>query len=145
MVCHHCRPCNCDKEPLEWWKLLITTCVTVASALNIGNKPWTKIFTAYFFAVLWLMTPWGGPDRRAPDILSTFMLAILLHVSYYYLVFVTRRMKESTFTDGWGLTVCIIILTIVFTGMYEEVRQVVIEELLSQEKRKRQRERRGGW
>jgi hypothetical protein len=53
-------------------------------------------------------------------------------------------MKESTFTDGWGLTVCIIILTIVFTGMYEEVRPVVIEELLSQEKKKRQRELRGG-
>ena len=52
-------------------------------------------------------------------------------------------MAQSTFLDGWGLTLCIIILTRCVTVMYEEVRPYLIEELLSQEKKKRQR--RGEW
>ena len=134
-------------ELLEWWKLIITTCVTVASALIIDrNKYWTTIFTAYFFAVNWLIML-KRHDGKEPATEETFMMMMTVLVSVGFLrdcMAIPAIMAQSTFLDGWGLTSCIIILTRFFIGMYEIVRPYLIEELLSQEKKKRQRERRGG-
>ena len=96
------------EQIMEWWKLIITTCVTVWSALVIGNKSWTTIFTAYFFAGI-LMLTLNGPDGVI--------------------------MAQSKFLDGWGLTSCIPILTRFVIGMYEEVRQELL--LQEKEKRQR--------
>ena len=165
MVCHHRGPCNCDEEPLEgwkfhlppleWWKFLTNVCVTVASVRILGIDPWTTIFTAYFIATAWL--EWfNGPGRQEPDIVAT--VAMLIIVPPFAGFLITRMlqvvflvpwakmpMSISTFADGWLLTFYIIILTRCFIGMYEGVRPYLIEELLSQEKKKkRQRELRGG-
>ena len=175
MVCHHRGPCNCDEEQIvEWWTLIITTCVTVAlvlintdpkgpSTAIFGQIPWTTIFTAYFFAVFWLMmfalvksrTCQGrGPDaNRKPPLFDTvFMMAFFS----LFAGMLTPRPWPIPGTGNWreddlpcmvcaALTFCIMILTRFFIEIYEEVRPDVIEKLLSQEKKKRQRERRGGW
>ena len=135
--------------------MLITICVTVASALSIGNIPWTTIFTAYFISTAWL--EWfNGPGRQEPDIVATVAMLIIVPPSAHFLVCAWLQIvfkigwskmpiSTSTFLDGWGLTLCILILTRCFIGMYEGVRPYLIEELLSQEKKKkRQRELRGG-
>ena len=135
----------CDGEPLEWWKMLITICVTVASALSIGNIPWTTIFTAYFFAANWLMF-FKRTGRQEPDIAKTVAMLVITPPFAGMLIagmlmagmFVTPatmvRMDLTHFNYVWGMTTCIIILTRCVIGVYEEVRPYLIEELLSQEK-----------
>ena len=162
------------RAPFEWWQLLITTCVTVALVLIntdpkglitaiFGQIPWTTIFTAYFFAVSWLMifalvksgTRQGrGPDanRKPPLFEAVSMMALFSICAGMF----TPRPWPVPRIGNWreedlpqmacmGLTFCIIILTRFFIEMYEVFRPIVIWELRSQEKRKRQRERRGGW
>ena len=145
MVCHHHSGCNCDEEPLEWWKRLITTCVTVASALSIGNIWWSTIFTAYFFATAWL--EWFKyPGRQEPDIVMTvawlvifplyggMLIACMLMASMFVTPWTVLQMDLTHFNYVWGMTSCIIILTRCVIVVYEEVRPYLIEELLSQEK-----------
>jgi len=130
------------REPLEWWQLLITTCVTVAWVHNIDPLPWTTIFTAYFFAVLWLMVVRIGPNRQQqPDTYVTFIILNIGCLPCSFVLIDPAIGLESTLRDGWTLTFWIIISTRFFIEIYEVVRPYLTEELISQEKKKRQRER----
>ena len=158
------------EQIVEWWTLIITTCVTVALVLIIGNIPWTTIFFTYFNAVLWVMLFTGWRNREAPpgtDCIQETVARIIffsymagLDASFFYgwqrllgwgLAGLTMARGQSpplADSDGASLacailTFYIIILTRFFIGMHEEYRPDVIEQLLSQEKKKRQRERLG--